>query len=165
MLERAGKPTDKVIAVIADMSDMRAFAAYWSGLNIAPDSKISTAAEEITQVQTHKTTIHVRALRAFRTFSIALMLAGVALTGSAANNSTSDNAKTCTRLGVTGAHLGVCTSLLPRVLKDRQYSGDTVNDTRANAKACARLGATGAELSSCVGFLPNILKEPQRNDY
>lgn len=116
-------------------------------------------------MQTHKTTVHVRALRAFRTFSIALMLAGIALTATAANNRTADNAKTCARLGVTGAQLGVCTSLLPRVLKDRQYSGYTVDNTRANAKTCARLDATGAQLSSCVGILPNILKEPHRNDY
>ena len=116
-------------------------------------------------MQTHKTTSPIRALRAFRTFSIALMLAGVALTGCASNNSTSDNAKTCARLGVTGPHLGVCTSLLPRVLNDRQNSGDTFHDTRANAKACARLGVTGAELSSCIGLLPNILKEHQSNGY
>lgn len=116
-------------------------------------------------MQSFKTTVPVHALRAFRTCSIALMLTSVTLAGCASPNSTSDNAKTCARLGITGSHLGVCTSLLPRVLNDRQNSGDAVNDTRANAKACARLGVTGAELSSCVGLLPNLLGERQRNGY
>lgn len=116
-------------------------------------------------MQICKTNVPVHALSAFRTFSIALILASVTLTGCASPNSTSENAKTCARLGITGSHLGVCTSLLPRVLNDRQNSGDAINDTRSNAKACARLGVTGAELSSCVGLLPNILKERQRNGY
>jgi len=117
-------------------------------------------------MQTKKTTARTRALRAFRMFSIALMLIAVALVGCAPNNdNTALNAKTCARPGISGPHLDPCASLLPRVLNDRQKSGDVFQDTWANVKTCTRLGATGAELSSCVGLMPNLLKERQRNNY
>jgi len=120
-------------------------------------------------MQIIKTTARTRALRALRilrTFSIALMLAVVALTGCAPNNDNAAlNAKTCARLGVSGPHLETCASVLPRVLNDRQKSGDVFQDTWANVKTCARLGITGSELSSCVGLMPNVLKERQSNGY
>ncbi|NVZ38823.1 hypothetical protein HX786_12105 [Pseudomonas sp. 21615526] len=117
-------------------------------------------------MQTNNTATRTRTLRAFQTFSIALMLAVIALTGCApSNDSTALKAKTCARLGVIGPHLDTCVTLLPRVLNHRQKSSDNVEDTWANVKACTRLGITGRELSSCVERMPDILKEHLRNPY